>query len=213
MNSKQFRSNPRFLRNEYPISNEHGIPILQPAQLPQVENFLSYHDTRCNDKRAKEAAYLIHFFKDDNRFAFLYEDNNPRKEQERLKKLAQYAATCTPDFSLYPEMSPTLQQMQVFKSRWCGARWQDMGLCVIPTITWAEKPSYSFCFEGIAVHSTVAVSTVGCVGFKQSFLDGYDKMLEVISPELIICYGDPFAEMDGNIVCFPYSAFRKKASA
>lgn len=213
MNSKQLRIDPRFLRNEYPVTAEHGMPIIQHNKLPRFESVLSYHDTRLNDESAKKTAYLVHFFKNDHCFSFLYDENNEKKDQERLRKLAQYVAVCTPDFSLYPEMPTIVQQMQVFKSRWCGAHWQDNGLYVVPTITWADKPSYSFCFEGVALHATVIVSTVGCKDSKRLFLNGYNRMLEVIQPELIICYGDPFEEMNGHIICFPYSAFRKKASA
>ena len=29
---------------------------------------------------------------------------------------------------------------------------------------------------------------------------GYNKMMEVIKPSAIICYGEPFDEMKGNII-------------
>lgn len=215
MNSKKLRTDPRFLRNEYPLTPVNGMPIIQLNQqpLPQIEKMLSFHDIRCHDETAKITAYLVHFFKNDKCFDFLYDDKNEKRDMERMKKLAQYSAVCTPDFSVYPEMSITLQKMQIFKSRWCGAHWQDYGLNVVPTITWSDKASYTFCFEGIQQHSTVAVSTVGCRKNKRLFLDGYNRMLEEIEPEMVICYGTPFNEMDGEIICFPYSAFRKKASA
>lgn len=212
MKSKEFRNDPRLLRNEYPVAGAFQMPIIQAAKLPEIQGMLSYHDTRMNDQKAKEVAYLVHFFKNDVHFEFLYEKKNGEKEKKRLVKLAQYAAVCTPDFSLYPEMALPVQMMQVFKSRWCGAYWQSMGLCVIPTVTWADEDSYSFCFDGITKHSSVAVSTVGCKKSKPSFLKGYDKMLEVIEPEMVICYGTPFDEMAGNIVCYPYEAFRRRVS-
>jgi hypothetical protein len=170
---------------------------------------LSYHDTRVNDEAAKSVSYLVHFFKNDNNFDCLYEERDGERQRGRIKKLAQYAAVCTPDFSLYPEMPFPVQIKQVFKNRWCGANWQAMGLSVIPTITWADQDSYKFCFEGIPAHSSVAVSTVGCRDSKQMFLQGYGKMLEVIEPDMIFCYGTPFDEMEGNIVCFQYESFRR----
>ena len=108
----------------------------------------------------------------------------------------------------YPE-----QVHQVFKSRWCGAHWQAMGLNVVPTVSWADKQSFAFCFDGIPYHSTVVVSTVGCNYSKTHFLTGYNRMLDVLQPKTVICYGTPFSEMEGNIICYPYSAFRKQVIA
>lgn len=47
----------------------------------------------------------------------------------------------------------------IAKNRYCGAYWQDLGLKVIPTVSWALKSCFSFCFEGIEKHSIVVVST------------------------------------------------------
>ena len=30
-------------------------------------------------------------------------------------------------------------------------------------------------------------------------MEGYEKMVQKIKPSAIICYGDPFPEMEGNI--------------
>ena len=131
---------------------------------------------------------------------------------DKVKQLAQYTAVCSPDFSLYPEMPLPVQEFQVFKNRWCGAHWQTLGLHVFPTVTWGDERSYSFCFAGIKKHSSVVVSTVGCRTSPNEFLRGYNRMLEVIHPETIICYGTPFTDMEGNIISFPYATFRKEAS-
>ena len=215
MNSQELRTHEKFLRNEYPMTPEHGIPIIQPNQqpLPEFEEMLSFHDIRNHDRAAEKVTYLVHFFKDDNRFELMYDEKDEKRDIARIKKLAQYAAVCTPDFSLFPEMSIAMQQMQIFRSRWCGAHWQYYGLCVVPTITWADRASYAFCFEGIQPHSIVAVSTLGCSEFKNQFLNGYNRMMEVLEPDLVICYGKPFDEMDGEIIFYPYNAFRKKESA
>lgn len=210
MNSKDFRTSAQLLRNNYPTSCAAGMPIIQQQAPPTIQSMLSFHDVCSNDRHAKETRLLVHFFKDDDRFEYMYEKAYNSKAISKLKQLAQYSAICTPDFSVYPEMPYPVQIMQVFKSRWCGAHWQAAGLCVFPTITWGDKSSYTFCFDGIPQHSTVVVSTVGCKEFKSLFLSGYDKMLEVLQPQMIICYGSPFEEMDGNIIHFPYAAFRKK---
>ena len=44
---------------------------------------------------------------------------------------------------------------------------------------------------------------------KNLFLQGYNKMLETVEPSAIICLGEPFKEMDGNIIAVDYRASRK----
>ena len=213
MNSKDFRSSPKLLRNEYPVSRVAEMPIIQQEALPNIKSMLAFHEVCQNDHRAKETQLLVHFFKNDNRFESLYERPYSKNATGKLKQLAQYTAVCTPDFSLYPEMPEPVGKMQIFKSRWCGAHWQAHGLCVFPTITWSDESSYEYCFDGIPRYSVVVISTLGCSRFKLQFLAGYEKMLEILQPKTIICYGDPFKEMrGGNIISFPYSAFDKEAS-
>ena len=116
----------------------------------------------------------------------------------------------TPDYSLYAEMPRRLQLKNVAQNRWCGAYWQDKGLTVIPTISWGLSQSFDFCFEGVEKGSVVAVGTVGCRRAKLNFMRGYDKMLEIIQPQAIICYGGAFKEMEGNIIDIPYFKNRKE---
>jgi len=88
----------------------------------------------------------------------------------------------------------------VFKNRWCGAFWQKQGLKVIPTISWGSIPCMEFCFDGVEKGSVVAVSTYTREDNKNGFMLGYNKMMEIIEPSAIICYGTPFKEMKGNII-------------
>ena len=212
MNSKEIRNDARFLRNAYPVTAQFEMPIIKQNEspLPQIDDMISYHDTRPSDKRITKKSLLVHFFKDDNRFECFYYEKNEDRDLDRIKKLAQYSAVCTPDFSVYPDMPLPEQQKQVFKNRWCGAHWQDKGLLVVPTVTWADERSFAFCFDGLPQHATLAVSTVGCKQYRKQFLRGYEKMMEVLQPELIFCYGDPFPEMEGNLRTFAYKAFTPK---
>ncbi len=210
MTSKDFRCSPLVLRNEFPATSL-GMPILSKVSLPRIDDIISYHDTRPSDKRALKKAYLVHFFKDDYKFEYLYEKPRGRSGAPALRRMAQYTAVCTPDFSVFPEMPLPVQQFQVFKSRWCGAFWESLDLCVIPTITWADERSFSFCFDGVPVNSVVAIGMTGCKDYRESFMLGYRKMIEVLKPNTILCVGEPFEEMEGNIIQFPYRAFDKEA--
>lgn len=51
----------------------------------------------------------------------------------------------------------------------------------------------------------IAVSTVGMRTEKQLFMAGYKEMLRRIKPKTIICYGDPFEEMEGKLIIIDYA--------
>lgn len=38
---------------------------------------------------------------------------------------------------------------------------------------------------------------------------GYNEMLEIIEPTAVICFGEPFPEMRGNVVAVDYLSSRK----
>ena len=49
---------------------------------------------------------------------------------------------------------------------------------------------------------------IGCKREKRRFLRGYDAMLESIRPTKIICFGEPFPEMRGDLIPINYRASR-----
>ena len=190
----------RIVRNEFERYGKYGIPFVkkQDIDLSKIELWC-YTKTRSVDM--ENTHKTIHFFTYDWNFEAAYS-----KPEATLEKLDQYYALLTPEFSTYTDMPLVLQAYTTFKNRWCGAFWQKQGMQVIPTITWGTPASFEFCFDGVEQGSVVAVSTYTREDNKKGFMDGYNKMLEAIRPSAIICYGDPFDEMRGNIkVCNPFN--------
>ncbi|MDD5807121.1 MAG: DUF4417 domain-containing protein [Eggerthellales bacterium] len=131
---------------------------------------------------------------------------NPTKS---LPLYRRYRFVLTPDHSLFPEMPLWRQIESIGKSRWCGAFWQSQGLTAIPTMSWVLYPTFDFCFKGVESGSIVAVGMIGCKHSHLSFMRGYDAMLEQVDPSAIICLGDPFPDMRGNIIPVDYIGSRK----
>ena len=204
MTSLKMRSDPLFMRNSFESNGKWDIPIIKNQDIP-LDNvrLIAYSDTRQND-RPENTACGVHFFIDDYRFTGIY--NHPEKS---IEKLSQYAFLLTPDYSTYSDMNYWRQLESVAHSRWVGAYWQSSGLIVIPTVTWSDVRSYCFCFDGIEKHSIVAVGMIGCKRAKSDFLRGYNAMLDKIEPSAVICFGEPFKEMEGNIVTVDYRKSRK----
>lgn len=198
------RDNPLFMRNSFATTGKWGIPLVKKQGLT-TENIMlvACSDTRANDNEENKKRG-VHFFVDDYRFSGIYD--NPERTIERY---SQYAFLLTPDFSTYADMNLWRQLESVVKNRWVGAYWQSKGLTVVPTVSWSTSRSFDFCFDGIETHSIVAVSTLGCKKAKLDFMRGYEIMLEKIQPELIICFGDPFHEMQGNLISIDYCESRK----
>lgn len=129
----------------------------------------------------------IHFFLDDYQFERVW--SRPQNYTEILKR---FDCVLTPDFSLYTDMSVAQMIYNVYRSRLVGQYMQKQGLQVIPTVSWADRLSYQFCFDGLPKQATVAVSTVGVIKNKDSrklWNEGFMELLERVEPKRVLLYG------------------------
>ncbi len=129
----------------------------------------------------------IHFFVDDYQFERIW--NYPEKYVDILK---EYECVLSPDFSLYMDMPMPMKIWNIYRSRQIGAYYQSKGIKVIPTISWAEKETFEFCFLGIPKGSIVSVSTIGVKEKKTAleiWIKGMKEMIQQIEPSTIIVYG------------------------
>ena len=202
MHSEEARTKQAFLRNEYTCVGKWNIPLVKRQSLVDNVKLIACSDTKSKD--AYNCGSGVHFFVDDYRFQHIY--NDPQKS---LQKFSQYKFLLTPDYSLYADMPLWRQLESVAKNRWCGAYWQAHGLTVYPTVSWGLSQSYEFCFDGIEKNSVVAIGMVGCKHERVRFMRGYDAMIDRISPSTIICFGDPFKEMHGNLLPIDYRTSRR----
>ena len=66
------------------------------------------------------------------------------------------------------------------------------GIRVIPNIRWGDERTYEFAFSGIDKWGVIAIGVQGAYNDKEnteSFENGFYKMLDVLEPETILCYG------------------------
>lgn len=204
MTSAEMRNNSLFMRNEFETQGAWDIPLIK-RQYVNLKNIklIACADTKKNDTTMQKRCG-VHFFVDDYRFKGIYDNPN-----RTLKKYAQYAFLLTPDYSLYAEMPLWLQISNVAKNRWVGAYWQSKGLIVLPTVSWGTTSSFKFCFDGLEKNSIVAISMIGSKKNHFGFMTGYNEMLGRINPDAVICLGEPFAEMSGNIIKVAYRSSEK----
>ena len=153
-------------------------------------------------KTSKDKNVGIHFYLDDYQFERIW--NSPN---DYIDILSQYDCILSPDFSLYMDMPISMKIWNIYRSRLIGQYYQRLGIKVIPTISWAEKESYDFCFAGIPKGSIVSISTIGVKKNKKALKiweDGVSEMIKRIEPSTILIYGGKleYDFKDINIIYF-----------
>ena len=189
--SEYFGDERKRTDNAYNLGIAHDTQMTEDFwQMPVIKNdgytpteLIGFNYAKTSNK--KDAG--IHFFIDDYQFERIW--NAPEKYIEVLK---QYKCILSPDFSLYMDMPMPMKIWNVYRSRQIGAYYQSKGLKVIPTISWAEPETYTFCFTGIPTNSIVAVSTIGVKEGEKAYqiwADGMKAMIEYLEPKTILVYG------------------------
>ncbi len=169
-----------------------------PAILPDDTDctvFLGFKNAKYCRNRSEVG---VHFFVEDDQMQRLW--TNPEDFAPMLK---EFKCLFTPDFSLYTDYPLALQIWNHYRSHWLGAYWQSQGLTVIPTISWSDETSYSWCFDGCPIGSAVAVSSVRTQMSQETktlFLMGYRQMMRRLHPSKIFFQGVIPEGCTGNIV-------------
>ena len=187
--------------NAYNLDIAHGTEMTNDFwQMPVINND-NYVPSRLIGfnyaKTSKDKQTGIHFFIDDYQFERVWA--NPEKYVDILK---EYECILSPDFSLYMDMPMAMKIWNIYRSRQVGAFYQSRGIKVIPTLSWAEKETFSFCFAGIPKNSIVAVSTIGVKEDRnamQIWKDGMTEAIKQIEPSVILNYGGDIGFDYGNI--------------
>lgn len=214
MTTHAHRNSPLVLRNAYPTEGLSDIPIVHDDPTITKERLTNAKWIPCSstkhDDTPTNRKKCVHHFVGDEHLPQIF--NHPDRT---LGKYSQYALLTTPDYSTYREMPQALQIFSVFTSRWVGAFWQAHGLTVVPSVTWSDVRSFSYCFSGLEHGSVVAISTVGCCSpfeGRSAFMRGFEALVTHVAPRLVLCIGTPFIEMyDANtsILAWKYECPKK----
>ena len=170
------------------LKGEYGFPKIKGIKLnhPEDVKLLGFNYATNPNTKDKDQQW-VHFFLPDYRFQQVW--NNPQKYIELFK---QYRGIVSPDFSMYVGMPRAMQLFQVYRMAFMTSYFQQYGIKVIPSVTWAEEDTFDWCFSWIPKGSAVVVSTVGCVQNKaarEAFMIGFEAMLNRVQPSDIIFYG------------------------
>ncbi len=177
------------------------MPIVKafPEEQFDFERLRFLNIQNISSKKSAKGCVAI-CFNYDNRLEKFW--NDPLKY---IPKLQKAAICCTPDYSIYPSMNYWQIAHNTFKNRWLGCLWQDYGITVISTISWANPDTYDICFSGVEQGSIVAISTLGCTDTSiDAFLNGYNNMMKRIKPSLVIVFGEFIEGLYGRLLIVKY---------
>lgn len=186
-----------------------GYPVIEGVEeVPENMETISFNYV----PSTKEYDKWVHFYIQDYLFERVW--YNPTKYLEMLKN---FEGVIGPDFSLFRDMPYPLQMFNKYRIQWLSRYWQLNGVKVVPNVTWSDKNSYEWCFDGIPKHSVVSISAIGCMQENMSrklFYEGYEKALEVLEPKLVLLrcadkYRDELVTMTGPTQLLTYDQFSR----
>ena len=130
-----------------------------------------------------------------------------------IKGLKRFEGIITPDFSLFPEMPKAQRIDNCYKSRAIAYYLQKEGLNIIPSLAWALEEDLEWCFDGLAINSSIAISTNGCKTepySKKMFLLGVEELQKKLQPEHLIICGSLFEELAVYDNIIQYNSFSQR---
>lgn len=181
---------------QYNIPKLNGIKLRNKNAI-RLENF----NTAYQIPVEKRKDYTVHFFLAD----YLFERTWTRAKQT-CEYLQGFKACLSPDFSQYTDMPKAMRIWNQYRKMWVSKYWQDNGIWVIPTACWSDEDSFDYCFDGMPKDSLIAVSTVGVAKDPETielFLQGYEKMKEVLHPSDILWYGK-MLDIEDDVIHVPH---------
>lgn len=163
-----------------------GLPILQPYTLSTDFEIHSFKE-RSNLNGKGQA---IHWYGDDYSFDGLLWHRLPATTMELYK----FDCVFAPDYSLYVDMPFSYNLINLFKSRFVGAYWQLCGYNVIPSASWGDADSLTYCLDGLPTNSVIAVCGTGhdwCVSARRLWEYGMRELESRLTPKSVFVYGPP----------------------
>lgn len=202
-NYRSTRSYENMERRIFDGVGDYGIPKINPVDYVGGCEFVGFNYAKSCKAPGDKG---VHFFLDDYQFNRLWTNID-----RYIPMLSRFRYVMSPDFSTYTDFPRAIQIYNHYRKHWVGAYLQEVGISVIPTISWSTSDSFEWCFDGEPEGGTVAVSSVGCMKNSESkrlFVEGYMEMVHRLHPEKIIFYGNVPAECTGNVVRI--KAFQEK---
>ncbi len=136
----------------------------------------------------------VHFYIDDYQFERIWQ-----RPEFYIDKIKPWKAAVGLDFSMYLDMPMSMKIWNYYRSMLINQLMSKAGIEVIPAALWADRQTFSFCFDGMPKGGTFAVSTIGVKEDKEcrkTWIDGFEEFLKKCEPDTILLYGGKIKNYD-----------------
>ena len=186
----------------FPSSNDWGIPDLLDDMLSEVvpdttwdrsDDTVSPTSWFCQSGRPfpeEREGGILGFFTEDYRFASYW-----NKKTEGVLKLSEeeWSGVCLPDYSVYHDEPFAIQLYNLYRSRWLGRFWQELGIKIIPIIQAGGDEDANECFlETLPKKAPTLAFQCRTVNRRGSWTRAkglLEDTINLIAPKSIIIYG------------------------
>lgn len=177
---------------------EYGMPVIEAVHGTEADRWIPFNYALGHWKPGggKKIRSGLHFYLDDYQFTRVW--NYP---DVYLNLLARFDAVAAPDFSTYLDFPQAIRIYNVFRNRWLAAWWQQNGIRVVPNVEWGTKEDFGWILDGQPRKSDIIVSSVGCLGNRESrklWVEGFEEVLKRLEPEKVFLYGRLPEEAEGG---------------
>ena len=165
-------------------TNKYGFPVVKGIEsVPEDATFINSEFARRN----KSYDSWVMFYEYDWKFEKMWQQ--PKRQ---AKWLSNFQGAIAPQFSIYSDIPMALQIYSMYKSRWCSAYWESLGIPVIPCVYSGGERTYDWCFDGLPKHSVVSMGSMGNHKNEDDakcWLNCFEEMARRLDPSLVLLYG------------------------
>lgn len=190
----------------------HGANLVGKCKMPELAStqYVPFNVISFSERSGitKPFEHWVDFFIDDYRFETFWSH-----AERSLSNLHKFAGVITPDFSMYPEMLPVQRVWNCTRNRVMAYYLQSEGIKIIPVASWCTEEDFKWCFDGLPVKSSIAISTNGCLKNSYSlknFLRGVEELYKQKAPSHLIVCGRQVKELDCYSNIFYYPSFSQR---
>ena len=157
------------------------------------KNLIAFNYAKAEYNKGIISDKCVHFYLYDYMFQCI--NNHPLRYTAMLKS---YPMVISPDNSVYMNWTEHDRRQSAWRNQQMTRLWQINGIPVIFNVSWAGPDSYGYCIRVYPKHSVIAINSMGIKGDPDACFfwhRGYEEVLKVLDPSLIVRHGD---KMEGE---------------
>jgi|GEM_PF-1879833 len=190
MQYDEFKSYMEIMLCQTPF--EGDIPMVGKYNFPQLDkvNYIPEEPAypfNYLKSTVTKGSYWYHCFTAERNFHRLY-----NSFADYIELLKQAKGLISADFSLFRDYPEEILIEKCRANRLVDYALQQSGISMIPTAGFAGESSWEWCFDGLPIDSTVAITT-NCLGRDREthrlFVGGVNTMIKKIHPTAIVICG------------------------